>query len=373
MCSDTKIISRFDAYRHSYRHYVCRCGRCPQCLKQDRREWCFRMLKEFDVTRKGAFVTLTYSSDSVPTVHHSVNGVESTYYTLCYPDVQKFLKRLRKRFSKFCPDCRLRFWCCGEYGKRKGRPHYHLLIFGLPKEYYFLIRDCWSLGFVYVGYNVSERTCNYVSKYVTKQGLINNTSLCGSNNWCDSRGVVRPFRHMSIGLGRSYLTPENVAYHLNVTSRPLELSLMTFRNGKKLFVNPILNCRYFGDGSARVLNLPLPRYYRRKIFCDSTYNCFDFPLRFARDFSEYSYKLMVNRFLDLPLNFDVSTVKSSDLLAKSEDYKEFEVNCIKDNVIINDFCKDFEKTDLSDFEDFELANLSVESQIKQRVPILNFN
>lgn len=60
------------------------------------------------------FITLTYSDDHVPK-----DG------SLDVRDFQLFMKRLR--FGSSSP---LRFFHCGEYGEKLGRPHYHACLFG---------------------------------------------------------------------------------------------------------------------------------------------------------------------------------------------------------------------------------------------------
>lgn len=61
-----------------------------------------------------AFVTLTFADESLPS-DLSVN----------VRDLQLFMKRLRKQFG------RVRFFACGEYGDEGGRPHYHVILFGV--------------------------------------------------------------------------------------------------------------------------------------------------------------------------------------------------------------------------------------------------
>ena len=48
---------------------------------------------------------------------------------LYYPDLQRFLKRLRKYFSKLFKDEKIRYYAIGEYGTSSYRPHWHILLF----------------------------------------------------------------------------------------------------------------------------------------------------------------------------------------------------------------------------------------------------
>lgn len=48
---------------------------------------------------------------------------------LYYPDVQRFIKRLRKQISTLFKDEKVRYYAIGEYGTSSFRPHWHLLLF----------------------------------------------------------------------------------------------------------------------------------------------------------------------------------------------------------------------------------------------------
>lgn len=65
-----------------------------------------------------SFITLTYDKKNLPLVGGRP--------TLSKEDCQLFMKRLRKELEPK----RVRFFLCGEYGEKMGRPHYHAVIFG---------------------------------------------------------------------------------------------------------------------------------------------------------------------------------------------------------------------------------------------------
>lgn len=48
---------------------------------------------------------------------------------LYYPDLQRFMKRLRKYLSKYFKDEKIRYYAIGEYGTSSFRPHWHILLF----------------------------------------------------------------------------------------------------------------------------------------------------------------------------------------------------------------------------------------------------
>lgn len=48
---------------------------------------------------------------------------------LYYPDLQRFIKRLRKLIAKIFPYEKIRYYAIGEYGTSSYRPHWHILLF----------------------------------------------------------------------------------------------------------------------------------------------------------------------------------------------------------------------------------------------------
>ena len=85
-----------------------------------RQEWSMRVIHELAGYKDAVFLTLTYSDDHLPD-----NG------SLVVADLQKFFKRLRKQYAKRNTCIKLRYYACGEYGDRHGRPHYHAIVCGL--------------------------------------------------------------------------------------------------------------------------------------------------------------------------------------------------------------------------------------------------
>lgn len=73
------------------------------------------------------FLTLTYDKDHVPPggslVYKGPLGFQS------------FVKRMRRRLK-----VRIRYFVCGEYGEKNGRPHYHACVFGVD----FLDKTLWK-------------------------------------------------------------------------------------------------------------------------------------------------------------------------------------------------------------------------------------
>lgn len=161
------------------------CGKCLGCRLDYSRSWADRMILELAsmTEKKAIFVTLTYDNEHV-TFYQSEDLEDIPIgMTLVKKDVQDFFKRLRKRFS-------CRFYLCGEYGPKTGRPHYHAIIFGIGlSDFDDLVRigknelgqlyyssadfaSIWKNGFVTMS-DVSYNTCAYVSRYVMKKAFTN--------------------------------------------------------------------------------------------------------------------------------------------------------------------------------------------------------
>lgn len=116
--------------------------------------WSLRLLAEMRLSVYARFLTLTYRDENLPPV-------------LDLRDVVLFMKKLRKRFHP----AKIRFFCCGEYGTRTQRPHWHLMMFLSEPT---VVEDLggygeksllsWQNGFVYVG-DVTLKSAMYVAKY----------------------------------------------------------------------------------------------------------------------------------------------------------------------------------------------------------------
>lgn len=142
------------------------CGKCLECVRQRSVEWSFRIMDECSQYSENCFLTLTYDEEHLPE-----NGSVSRR------EVQLFMKRLRKALRPL----RVRFFACGEYGKKLLRPHYHIIIFGwYPSDSWFFqrkdgsdlfrsptVEKAWTFGFSTVG-RVTLDTALYCAKYMNK-------------------------------------------------------------------------------------------------------------------------------------------------------------------------------------------------------------
>ena len=143
------------------------CGRCTSCRLEHSRQWAVRCMHESQMHKANSFITLTYAPEHLPS-DHSIHKTE----------LQKFIKRLRKNTGK-----ELRYFACGEYGDKKGRPHYHAIIFGydFPDKTIHtktqngdllyrskMLEKCWQFGHSLIG-EVTFQSAAYVARYVMKK------------------------------------------------------------------------------------------------------------------------------------------------------------------------------------------------------------
>lgn len=173
-----------------------RCGKCEGCLKSKINDWAFRLEQQGKVSLYVNFVTLTYSPKYVPLSNNMLPTLDKT-------DVQKFIKRLRKKYGK-----ELKYFACGEYGSRTYRPHYHLIVFNVKDK--LDIEKAWSLrgeaiGGCHIGDTIDNGAIPYTLKYMYKKGLVPAFKD-------DDRD--KEFRIMSKKLGINYLTPKMIKWHL---------------------------------------------------------------------------------------------------------------------------------------------------------------
>lgn len=154
------------------------CRKCWQCTAHRVQDWAGRVIAEKEYCRKTSFVTLTYGKTK--SVGEKFDDIAA--FTLIYRDVQLYLKRLRKAgFS-------CRYLLSGEYGTKKGRSHWHLLLFWedrcpldewekddrgrplieLDAENICWVDPFWPHGFTNWKGEIGYGSANYVCKYMLK-------------------------------------------------------------------------------------------------------------------------------------------------------------------------------------------------------------
>ena len=133
------------------------CGACGACRANRRTEWSFRLKEELKVSSSAWFITLTYSPEHLPHIDTDLNG------TLIKTDLQKFIKRLRRRQERDNGPA-LRYYAVGEYGSRTRRPHYHAIIFNANYDVIRTLSKAWTLGHCHSS-AINDARIHYMTKY----------------------------------------------------------------------------------------------------------------------------------------------------------------------------------------------------------------
>lgn len=171
------------------------CGQCVGCRLEYSRQWALRCMNEASLHEENCMITLTYKDKCLP-----------EYGTLVKKDFQDFMKRLRKAISDgrvVCAAGKLRYFHCGEYGDKEGRPHYHALLFGFDfadkKEWSrrngypvwrsAVLEELWKYGQSEIG-SVTFESAAYVARYVVKK-MGDGIPFEDQYLFCDEDGVVR--------------------------------------------------------------------------------------------------------------------------------------------------------------------------------------
>lgn len=204
-----------------------------------------RILLEAYQHADNAFITLTYSDETLPT-----SG------SLIPEDLTRWLKRLRFEIRP----ARVRYYAVGEYGTESQRPHYHIAMFGYPncrrgqsrlglkermvnKDFKCcsscdLIYKTWEKGGVFVG-ALEAKSAQYVAGYVMKKMTSQRDYRLNGRHPEFARMSLKP----GIGDGAMHdVANELLKFNLDSTQDDVPVVL---RHGKKL--------------------LPLGRHLRRRL------------------------------------------------------------------------------------------------------------
>lgn len=202
------------------------------------------------ITKRG-FLTLKKVSDKIP---KNEGESKSEYRSRCAKtkeednSLQGFFKRLRyyEKQNKFIslevsdyirrggnPDILknpIKYYACGEYGTKKRRPHYHIIVFNINNI--DNIYKAWKFGTIHVD-EVNNNTIDYTLKYMLKESSIYKKGFDG----------LKEFSIMSHGIGEGYIQTSN-----NEIQRYYQ---------KRLDINYLI--------TDKVFKIPMPKYYRDKI------------------------------------------------------------------------------------------------------------
>lgn len=143
------------------------CGQCVGCRLERSRQWAVRCTHEASLYEENCFITLTFKDEFLP----PKGSLDLKLF-------QDFMKRLRFKFGSG-----IRFFHCGEYGEKFGRPHYHACLFnfdfpdktiwrktkdGFPVWRSVALEELWPFGHSEIG-SVTFESVAYVARYILKK------------------------------------------------------------------------------------------------------------------------------------------------------------------------------------------------------------
>lgn len=263
--TDPKIVKLNGSY---YEALLLPCGHCIGCRLEYSRQWAMRCTLEALQHECNYFITLTYDDvgfrydwkhgfhdfidqknksgqivfdddlepfkkyvtdpksglkvPNLPTNEFKIGfdpetGVilhEGHSHPLNPDDLTKFIKDLRKYYSVHLQHDGIRFFACGEYGGKTGRPHFHIILFNCPipdlKLYKTNFQDkplynspiidrIWKKGYAVIA-ECNFDTCAYVARYIMKKQTGQNKVMY------DIMDLTPEFTRMSRmpGIGRQY-------------------------------------------------------------------------------------------------------------------------------------------------------------------------
>lgn len=204
------------------------CGKCWQCRVGYRYDQVLRLrveLQTIPYNTRCYFVTLTFDDASL-----------ARYASDYRVPVRRYLDLLRKRYGSF------RYWFLSELGDESGRFHFHGILFGLPDIPYKELQSAWKCGISWYGW-VTDRTCGYVTKYITKQQF-------------DTRLKYKPL----------YVRTRSIGSGFDKRGLPLLRQYYTYTNPMDYFKFGVLPNSVVLPGYHR--SYVLGRYYREKLFSE---------------------------------------------------------------------------------------------------------
>ena len=132
-------LDKMNLKSHKYNYETVPCGKCYACRLNYSAEWATRIMLEAQYYNPDEcwFITLTYDDNHINIPKIVYCDETRQFYrndgtwtgTLEPEEITKFIKRLRDHFNY--PN--MKYFYCGEYGTGEGkRPHYHLILLGVP-------------------------------------------------------------------------------------------------------------------------------------------------------------------------------------------------------------------------------------------------
>lgn len=235
------------------------CGKCPACVANKASQWYVRIKQQLRDSWNAVFVTLTYDSDDLPDARIDNDGYAN--FDVNRDDIRLYHYRLRKSLGESSKE--LKYFLVSEYGPNPDvdpafgfafeRPHYHVIYFNIKREDYEKINQAWNKGNVVFGDEITEARIRYLAGYCIEKCFV----PCGR----------KPnFANISNGMGLSYIARMS-EWHSGDVSR-----MYVPNHGRRL---------------------PMPRYYKERLYSDAQCGLFAEKCKEAADIS---YNADLERF-----------------------------------------------------------------------------
>jgi hypothetical protein len=264
MCTNLqRIYDRFDGSFSEVR-----CRKCSRCLLNRLTDFCGRAYAESRLSSSFFALTLTYADSS------AVNS-----QVLVYRDIQLLFKRLRRAGYS------VRYIVAGEYGSKRGRAHWHCVLFfdGEAPSFPLLETQCqtweyWPHGFTFVqrpDYSGLMYVLKYAmkddgSEHSTRRVMMSKKPPLGARYW-DTLSLQRLSAGLPFSLsysmdGANYANGNVISFRLSGAS--LELAYRSHRSawfalGNRseplVFVDDYEPLRISRFGSSRSIEKDSPR------------------------------------------------------------------------------------------------------------------
>lgn len=248
------------------------CGHCWACQLNYSAEWATRNMLETLEHDHCYFITLTYDDEHLPILEESKIKIKKDlgdHYEFqeitfendgtwisgsLWPDhVSKFVNSLRKHFERE-GITGIKYFYCGEYGTQTLRPHYHMLLYGVPldlsqnysyhidnnfKEHWKnpLIDKYWKYGMHDIA-NVEWSSAAYVSRYCTKKLFTGRENAWEYAKIGKEPEFIRMSRRPGIGMSYYNLHKNEIYEHDSMVMKTVKGNTGSFKPPKafdKLF------------------------------------------------------------------------------------------------------------------------------------------
>lgn len=248
------------------------CGQCMECRLKHSREKAMQCEHEKSLHERNTVVTLTYPEEFLPAngslvVTNTKEGIVG--------HAETFIKDLRaheqyRAKKERRPERRFKTYGCGEYGEKRGRPHYHIILFGYDFEDKQLDRHV-SGEYNYYTSDILERLWGRESKEHEEQYSTQIMDL----TWESAAYVAR---YITKKLNVSEASPEHIKQLAKMKYEgrlPEQTVCMTQKGLGKEWYNEWKEEMYAGDRvyrnskDGRRIPMQPPKYYDRRYEIDN--------------------------------------------------------------------------------------------------------